>query len=731
MAMGSQFSLSLELTKLVPFGSLVNAAGHGVVRLLREMQASGSDFITEQELAEVFGRNRIEPLFASTFRTAVKHSVIHQVTGIAELIIEGGAGPTVKRSLNEPGYFAMVVQLSLLTYTHELRSLTAGLARAFERRNQGSVEYVAPPRYDALKGVLRAVREQTCGFMWELIISAVERRLYPSIAWTDGSLYTIRALPQVIIQALLDSFTAIQHLPEHTRLQIHTSTGIPTIIVWAHHVLGLSLKVDHNGESLVFGDGPVTVDIDGDWLGPPTITLLNETSDPFFQLIKSNEDSLLEPLRRHPVRDYGTRTLRLREDDRDREESMVIGIVTLCIKVAKKRIKSRERGVRETGERSTFPSISRIISVSKLLFASHVDIIERIDVESILPAAAKYPDETWISDDDLQSLGLPVLMNKISRRLIHTVFSLCMAEGYEEDMSFYIDSLDETRYMSKTVPDPRSAFASLAISLSGWSYEGSFLQKSKLNLNQTSVISAWGWSLCLGSFACQDPSAVSPYFSFIRGVPARGGERRRIIIDGSRSSEKEILSSHTTGANHFTPVSRPQEECTLSSWTQPQPTRYFVGIADDAFEVAQIFSCAPSPDPLGKFSTALAPAPESLNCGFRSMQETSWRVFHTPACEHHAAIGQCVTLPRGVWAFHGFGFPSFMGFPNASVFVGLVAGDSSARWILIANMLHRWIAVGGKDKHRVCVRSPECCFECAIEFAKSCGDGRRLVGLVL
>lgn len=118
MPMGSQFSLSVELTKLVPFGSLVNAAGHGLVRLLREIQASGSDFITEEDLAQVFGRNRVEPLFASTFKTAVKHSMIHEISSVAELVFEGGAGPTVRRSLNEPGYFAMVVQLSLLTFTH-------------------------------------------------------------------------------------------------------------------------------------------------------------------------------------------------------------------------------------------------------------------------------------------------------------------------------------------------------------------------------------------------------------------------------------------------------------------------------------------------------------------------------------------------------------------------------------------------------------------------------------
>lgn len=120
MAMGSQFSLTLELTKLVPFGSLLNAAGHGLVRALREIQASGSDPFAEEDLAEVFGRNRLEPLFESTFRTAIKHSVIHHISSIAELVIEGGAGPTVRRSLKETGYFAMVVQLSLLTFTHEV-----------------------------------------------------------------------------------------------------------------------------------------------------------------------------------------------------------------------------------------------------------------------------------------------------------------------------------------------------------------------------------------------------------------------------------------------------------------------------------------------------------------------------------------------------------------------------------------------------------------------------------
>ena len=111
MPLGIQFSLSVELTKLVPFGSPVNTAGHGLVRLLREIQASGSDFVTEEDLAQILGRNRVDPLFASTFKTAVRHSVIHEISSVAELVFEGGAGPTVRRIPNEPAYFSMVLQL--------------------------------------------------------------------------------------------------------------------------------------------------------------------------------------------------------------------------------------------------------------------------------------------------------------------------------------------------------------------------------------------------------------------------------------------------------------------------------------------------------------------------------------------------------------------------------------------------------------------------------------------
>ena len=85
MAITNQFSLSLELTKFLPGASLVSLAGRGLIQLMRELQTSGSDYITEGDLAEIFGRNRIDTRFASTLRTAVKHSANAVKTSHAEI----------------------------------------------------------------------------------------------------------------------------------------------------------------------------------------------------------------------------------------------------------------------------------------------------------------------------------------------------------------------------------------------------------------------------------------------------------------------------------------------------------------------------------------------------------------------------------------------------------------------------------------------------------------------
>ncbi|KAL9579179.1 MAG: hypothetical protein Q9212_005257 [Teloschistes hypoglaucus] len=726
MAMSSQFSLSLELSKLVPFGSLVNATGHGLVRLLRQIQTSGSDFITEQDLAEVFGRNRVEPMFASTFRTAVKQSLIHEISGIAEMVIEGGAGPTVRRSLNEPGYFAMVVQLSLLTFTHDLPGLTRSITRSLEQRAQGAAEYVAPPRYDNLMGALRAIREQTCGFMWELVISAVESKLYPSILWTDGTLYTRRTIPQNILQGLMESFTAIQHLPENTRLRIRSVRGVPTIVAWAHHVLGLTVRVDlntyTNDESTSFGDGWPTVFIDATPTHSPTsLALLNETDDLLFEVADESQHIRLGPIYRHPVKDYGTRTLRLGDDDLERERGMVFAIVASCIEIARKQADGRRSKPIVTGKESCFPSVQRIISLSRSVFASHADMIDAIDPASELPCAAlqsslkrsdpKYPSHYG---------GIKTLLY-----LTHVIFVLSMAQGVEDELTLGINALDERHYTPFQLPDARTAFLSLA----------SLLVESNDRNDEpyvvgdsTSVVSAWGWCLCLGSVTSPDPSDATAELVFMRGVPARGGERKVYIIDGVKPLKGEVTAFSKTQLAYVNIAAQPGEKCNLESWTSPRKSRHFIGTTEFTFEVSRVVACASS-GPTSVAPPGLGPRKareDSLSIGFRSMQEARWDVVHIPACEHLAALGQSIILPEGVWAFEGFDTPPVRA--QEAVFAGLVAGDSSARWILIGRMMYQWGVL--MRLAAICVRSRGCCFECAVQAAKGAFPRQR-VGLVL
>lgn len=715
MAMSSQFSLSLELSKLVPFGSLVNATGHGLVRLLRQIQASGSDFVTEQDLAEVFGRNRMEPLFASTFRTAVKQSVIHEISGIAELVIEGGAGPTVRRSLNEPGYFAMVVQLSLLTFTHDLPSLTKSLTRSFEQRAQGAPEYVAPPQYDNLIGTLRAIREQTCGFMWELVISAVESKLYPSIHWTNGTLYQKRTIPPNILQGLMDSFTAIQHVPDSTRLRIRSCWGVPTIIVWAHQVLGLTVKVDINDETISFGDGSSTVFIDtAETPHSPDIALLNETDDLLFHVAEASQDIRLGPIYRHPVKDYGTRILRLQDESLDRERDMVFAVVASCIEIARKQADDRRSRPSVTGKERAFPSVRRIISMSRSVFASNADVIDAIDPASSFLCVALQPDLNRSAPDfPAHYGGMSTLLY-----MTHVIIVLCMAQGVDDELTLSTDALTARQYMPFVVPDTRTAFHSLTL----------LLIDSPTMVDSTSVVSDWGWCLCLGSVASRDPSDAKAELTFVRGVPARGGERKLCIVDGVASLGRELNSIRKIKDCEFTIAARPGEKCNLESWTSPIKSRNFIGTNSIAFEVSRLVACTSrGPRPLRPYTSNSNV--DSLSLGFRSMQETLWDIVHIPACEHFAALGQSIILPDGVWAFEGFGHPREK-FAHGAVFAGLVAGDSSARWILIGNMMHRWGGTSRDFIRPIYVRSRDCCFECAVQAAKSGCQGQ-YVGLVL
>ena len=171
----------------------------------------------------------------------MRKSAIHRLSEAAEIVIEAGAGPSVRRSLTEPAYSSMIIQLSLLTWTHVLDSLARALAKALERRLQGSDQYHQFPDQETLKGTLRACRQQTSGFMWELIFAAVEIQLR-AIGYSPSP-HESRPIAFYVLQALLDAFTAVQYFPGERIIRLETWEGVVTIVVWDHYLLGLTVAV--------------------------------------------------------------------------------------------------------------------------------------------------------------------------------------------------------------------------------------------------------------------------------------------------------------------------------------------------------------------------------------------------------------------------------------------------------------------------------------------------------
>jgi hypothetical protein len=246
--METQFSLSVELSKVVPLVPLINVTSKPLLNLVRAHQRSGSDLATEHDFAKLFGRTSIEPSFGSTFRNPVKTSKIHKLAGALELVLEAGAGPTTQHAVAVAPFFSMVVQLSSLLWAYEIRSLSQELNRLMLAEYSDKSQNV--PTFGNILATLRSVREQTSGFLWELEYKAVEIILTETL----GLLPTIdlRTLPPIFF-ATLDVLPALQRSCEDYQANIRTREGLSTVVIWAHKVLDLSSQVLSDGKSITFG----------------------------------------------------------------------------------------------------------------------------------------------------------------------------------------------------------------------------------------------------------------------------------------------------------------------------------------------------------------------------------------------------------------------------------------------------------------------------------------------
>ena len=740
--------LTVELTNLVPLASIATLISRASFQILRSIARSGSDPFTEATLAQILGRGVIEINLARTFREILGQNTTYGLSALNEILLEAGPGPTVTRSLTENDYFGTVVQLSLLTYCHDIENLTQNLIKALERRSVGSKEPVDLPSHTLLKGTLEACRTQTSRFQWESWYQAIEVLLHGVVL--ELKPYESRPLTLDLLQALLDMLPAIQRYPDSV-IRIEATTGFVTVIVWAYIVLGLTVTLESDKTFKTFGQGreKVIVICRGSLImhDSSSVSLLDETKDLQFRITSNHEsDSPLEPECRYPAHGYGRKHLLFAFEEAALVDELSHRITASCLRLAGQTFDDRSKHISDATQGEIFPSRFKIMDAGSLLFGD-------------LQYDSKYFQEM---------LDAPCLCTsnwaQIGPNLPQTITDY-LAEYEADDVNENIRARNvkrEMRYMSlivlnfATIKDlsscqnlplslyPRGVPMQVDFRLPTATQSFQFLAKFLLGsaydaqkVDRAALVSAWGWSMLVKSIDCDDPSDVRPEIEIREGVPTRFDERRPWILDewAYNPSSSWGARSHNGGSAQYKCTSVPGDRAVLQNLSKARNSMCQVTVTNDAFIVYKQFEL--------EDSDSKPDAWVGTRIGFRTMQEMCWRTIALPYCDHRVHLGEEIEVPDGVWCFSGVEHPRIK-WPDDNpqltmedrgwVHAGLVAGSSAARWVLLSSML-RWSiltssSVDGEPYQPVFLRPQDCCFRCALNATRSKRRGR-VLGLVL
>ncbi|KAL8732452.1 MAG: hypothetical protein Q9181_003948 [Wetmoreana brouardii] len=262
MPLGTQFSLSVELAKILPVRDAVSYTAESLVQLVRSLKASGSDFLVEEDLATIFGRGKIDQGLEGQFHAAAKIHSISPLYGGSEIVLSTGPSPTVSRALKDRYYMSCIIQLSLLAWTHDEKSLAATLVDCMRIRYEKQTPGAAPePAYNDILKTLQVCSSQTSQFHWDMAIQHVKSKLKNSLHFFEHSglrpnqCSPAMFLPTKILLGAMDYLYLVQSLPEDRFILMNRPRGLVPLIVWAHSILGLSVLVEGSPDgNVAFGD---------------------------------------------------------------------------------------------------------------------------------------------------------------------------------------------------------------------------------------------------------------------------------------------------------------------------------------------------------------------------------------------------------------------------------------------------------------------------------------------
>ena len=618
--MDASFQLGLELTNaLNPLGQALSALNS--LGLIEAIKKSGSDAITEVRLASFIGRHRIDEAIKIHFREAVAKSGQSTISRYIDIVLEVGAGPTVQQALKNPALFSMVIQLSALAFSHEDESLANAIVEATERIVQKlsrNTELV--PDYVSLLGTVRACRQQTASFHWATLYEAVERKLMSALTKdqerrldstnsdmqrqkdivreTDFASVTNRRLPFTVLESLLIGLLSLQSLEEHKILHIKSDSGISTIVVWCHHVLGIGVSFRCRNVEVNFGNEPRNLIIETSAAEDVCAIMMYpaDPHQPLFTLHADDNDPIISYEHRFQAFGFGSRVLMLASiDEEGVRRAWSHWIIAHCLV----RVRTWFASWAFT---SAVPSETAIMNAAKFTFA--LDSVDADLVKEYTKSLSRTPAggllSHWpalvalvftfsrIHPNDLERCGnLPLSMSALGR--------LGWRGGVDDDMECFI-------YIKTS-----TSFHLLCHLMLGASFSEDYIEHAVL-------VSAWGWSTFFGSIDALDPADVSASeIRVLQGVPARRGLRMSRIIDGPTN----LIRSQTG----HTVCHKPKVLFSPGVSTSKRGD-LLVGHQSDAFSITQSFTWKPK-----------NASKQKHRMGFRAMLELCTNAGRFPPCE--------------------------------------------------------------------------------------------------
>lgn len=641
MVLPAQFQLGLELTNIVnPISQAVSTLGS--LALIDAIKKSGSDFITETKLASLIGRHRIDPVIKFHFQEMVAKSDQSVISRYLDIILESGSGPTVQEALKNPALFSMVIQLSGLAFAHEDESLANAIVEAIDKivqESDGDVGIV--PDYVSLLGTIRACQQQTAAFRWALLYEAAEEKIHKALASPDRhsskrrktehaaptyrESVKSRSLPLPVLQGLLMWLQSLQSFPEHRLLHLRCNTGISTVVVWCHHMLGLSLMVHMHGIEICFGDAPYNLVVEESQSQKAGVSLMDPLApqEPLFTLQNDENSMGTSYEHRTEAYGYGAKFLQFAEYPEEELQERAQWILSHSLHFHEIDVFGGTH----------YPSKNRLLSAFRFLFALDEGIL---DCE---PNAARTAN--WSHDSKMNALVATVIT---FAKLPEDDLARC------REMPLALNVLPII-LSEETKPDHNNpwGFPNLFESFKILSFL--LLGRHMCHddyIKPAVLVSAWGWSVILDSIDSVDPFDVPvDTLRVLRGVPSRRGLRRTRIIDGPQSfSKSATLQSSIDSRTHV---------CLTPGVSTAEKSVVLIGHHSDAFQVTQPFVCGT----------------QTYRYGIRKMTEWSIRPSRLPPCECDKPKRDCSTLRSKHSASSAH---------KVSAIENLVAKNSNAEW---------------------------------------------------